>query len=77
LYGRHRARTKRKERRAPRVATSNTPDRIRAEEERRVRDTDTGEGRSVLRRDWPLGLDRSSGLHKERRVKPTLEKAPG
>ena len=77
LYGRHRARTKRKKRRAPRVATSRTPDRIRAGKERRIRDTDTGEGRGVLRRDWPLGLDRSSGPIKERRVKPTLEKSPG
>ncbi len=48
---RHRARTKRKERRAPHVATSCTPDRIRAGGERRIRDTDAGEGRSVLRRD--------------------------
>ncbi len=71
---RYRARTKRKEQRAPHVATSRTPDRIRAGRERRIRDTDAGEGRSVLRRDWPLGLDRSSEPNKERRVKPTLEK---
>ncbi len=58
----------------PHIVNSRTPDRIRAGRERRVQDTDAGEGRGVLRRDWPLGLGRSPGPNKERRVKPTLEK---